>query len=61
MDLTEQLKQAKTKFDERVKASADAAAIIKAASDVNVPPTQGEARRWLRSGRYSRKVSLFAT
>ena len=57
MDLTAQLKDAKVKHDQRLQQAAVMAAAAHARQDANVPPTQGEARRWLRSGRYSRKVS----
>ena len=57
MDLTTQLQEAKVKYDQRLKQAAEVAAAASAKRDADVPPTQGEARRWLRSGRYSRKVS----
>lgn len=56
MDLTAQLRDAKAKHDQRLQEAAIVAAAAHAKRDANVPPTQGEARRWLRSGRYSRKV-----
>lgn len=56
MDLTTQLQEAKVKYDQRLKQAAEVAAAASAKRDADVPPTQGEARRWLRSGRYSRKV-----
>ena len=36
--------------------TAAAAAAVARNVQADVPPTQGEARRWLRSGRYSRKA-----
>lgn len=56
VDLTAQLKDAKVKHDQRLQQAAIMAAAAHARRDADVPPTQGEARRWLRSGRYSRKV-----
>ena len=56
MDLTAQLQEAQSKHEQRLKEAAVMAAAASARRDADVPPTQGEARRWLRSGRYSRKV-----
>lgn len=57
VDLTEQLKEAKEKYDQRVQEAAEAAAAATARREADVTPSQGEVRRWQRSGRYSRKVS----
>lgn len=57
VDLTEQLKEAKEKYDRRVQEAAEAAAAATARREADVTPSQGEVRRWQRSGRYSRKVS----
>ena len=57
VDLTEQLKEAKIKYDRRVQEAAEAAAAATARGEADVTPSQGEVRRWQRSGRYSRKVS----
>lgn len=57
VDLTEQLKEAKVKYDQRAKEAAEAAAAATARSEADLTPSQGEVRRWQRSGRYSRKVS----
>ena len=56
VDLTEQLKEAKLKYEQRLQQAAEAVAAATANREADVPPSQGEARRWLRSGRYSRKV-----
>ena len=57
VDLTEQLKEAKFKYEQRLQQAAEAIATATANNEADMPPSQGEARRWLRSGRYSRKVS----
>lgn len=57
VDLTEQLKEAKEKYERRVQEAAEAAAAATARREADVTPSQGEVRRWQRSGRYSRKVS----
>ena len=58
VDLTEQLKEAKMKYEQRVKDAAEAAAAATARrEEADKTPSQGEVRRWQRSGRYSRKVS----
>ncbi|KAL0041154.1 hypothetical protein WJX77_006920 [Trebouxia sp. C0004] len=60
VDLTAQLQEAQLKHEQRLKEAAVMAAAASARRDADVPPTQGEARRWLRSGRYSRKVVALA-
>lgn len=55
-DLTSELKEAKAKAERRLQETAAAAAAVARNVQADVPPTQGEARRWLRSGRYSRKA-----
>lgn len=60
VDLTAQLQEAQSKHEQRLKEAAVMAAAASARRDADVPPTQGEARRWLRSGRYSRKVVALA-
>ena len=56
VDLTEQLKEAKEKYERRVQEAAEAAAAATARREADVTPSSGEVRRWQRSGRYSRKV-----
>ncbi|KAL0043507.1 hypothetical protein WJX79_006670 [Trebouxia sp. C0005] len=60
VDLTAQLQEAQLKHEQRLREAAVMAAAASARRDADVPPTQGEARRWLRSGRYSRKVVALA-
>ena len=55
-DLTAELREAKTKAERRIQEAAATAAATARNVQADVPPTQGEARRWLRSGRYSRKA-----
>lgn len=58
VDLTEQLKEAKVKYEQRMKDAAEAAAAATARrEEADKTPSSGEVRRWQRSGRYSRKVS----
>ena len=54
--MTAELREAKAKAERRVQEAAAAAAATARNVQADVPPTQGEARRWLRSGRYSRKA-----
>ena len=58
VDLTEQLREAKEKYERRVQEAAEAAAAATARREADVTPSSGEVRRWQRSGRYSRKVSI---
>ncbi|KAL3146933.1 hypothetical protein ABBQ38_014904 [Trebouxia sp. C0009 RCD-2024] len=57
VDLTEQLKEAKVKYEQRMKDAAEAAAAATARrEEADKTPSSGEVRRWQRSGRYSRKA-----
>ena len=59
MDLGEQLQEASRRQQEQqAQAAAANAAAAQAASQraLQIPATQAESRRWLRSGRYTKKV-----
>ena len=62
VDLSEQIRQASLRAKQQREAAAAAKAAAQRAAaargDANAGPTQAEGRRWLRSGRYSRQVSL---